>query len=284
MATSDLLVMIVHVIVGKVLSYHFPDLLMLYTPVCMFITHIYCIMLHTSVWITVSFTFDRFIAICCGKLKAKYCTVRTAAMVITNVTVFFSLQNMPIYFAHEPERIINNVPWGCRYRVEFFLSPAGVAFSWLQSILVPWLPLALILLFNCLTARHILATSGARRRLRNHNNENRIDLEMENRRKSIILLFTISGSFILLWLTVSVSYLTSKLTSTTQYKGTFTAPGYIATQSGHLLMYLSSCINTCIYAATQTKFRKELRKVVKSPWTFIMILIKKCENRPKLLK
>ncbi|XP_067864725.1 probable G-protein coupled receptor 139 [Heterodontus francisci] len=272
MAIADLLVMIIHVIVRQIFSFHFPYSLLSYTAVCKFIGHMENITLHTSVWLTVSFTFDRFIAICCGKFKTKYCTVRTGAMVIIAVTVFFCLENIPFYFAYEPVRIINNVSWGCRSRVDFFISTAGIAFSCLQSILVPWLPLALILLLNCLTARRILATSGVRRRLRSHKGGNQSDPEMENRRKSIILLFTISGSFILLWLTVAVSYL---LTRSKRYNGDYSAPRYIATESGHALMYLSSCINTCIYAVTQTKFRKELMELLKSPWTFIMTLVKK---------
>ncbi|XP_067864726.1 probable G-protein coupled receptor 139 [Heterodontus francisci] len=272
MATADLLLLIFHVIVVQIFSFQFPRSFLSYSAVCKFIVYICSFTLHTSVWLTVSFTFDRFVAICCRKFETSYCTVRTAAVVITAVAAFFSCKNIPFYFVIEPERIINNVSWGCRSRVEFFSSPAGVAFSCLESIVVPWLPLALILLCNCLTVRRILAASRARRRLRSHNIDNRSDPEVENRRKSIILLFAVSGSFILLWLPVSVSYLTTRLASTKRYAGGNTAPGYIATESGYLFMYLSSSVNTCIYAATQTKFREELTALVKSPWIFI----KKC--------
>ncbi|XP_067851560.1 probable G-protein coupled receptor 139 [Heptranchias perlo] len=262
MATADLLVMIFNVIMYHIFSYLFVLSFLSYTAVCKFNLYMNATTLNVSVWFTVLFTFDRFVAICCEKFKAKYCIVRTVASVLTTVTVLHCLKDIPFWFAYEPERIINNIHWGCRIRVEFFSSPAGVAFSWLESIFMTWLPFALILLFNCLTVKRILVANRARRGLRGHTSENQSDPEMENRRKSIILLFTVSGSFILLWMTAGVSFLTTRLTSTAQYLGDYSAPAYIATETGYMLMYLSSCTNTCIYAATQTKFREELKQLI----------------------
>ncbi|XP_067834233.1 probable G-protein coupled receptor 139 [Heptranchias perlo] len=272
MATADLLVMIFNVIMYHIFSYLFVLSFLSYTAVCKFNLYMNATTLNVSVWFTVLFTFDRFVAICCEKFKAKYCIVRTVASVLTTVTVLHCLKDIPFWFAYEPERIINNIHWGCRIRVEFFSSPAGVAFSWLESIFMTWLPFALILLFNCLTVKRILMANRARRGLRGHSSENQSDPEMESRRKSIILLFTVSGSFILLWMTAGVSFLTTRLTSTAQYLGDYSAPAYIATETGYMLMYLSSCTNTCIYAATQTKFREELKQVMTSPLTFILTL------------
>ncbi|XP_067835706.1 probable G-protein coupled receptor 139 [Heptranchias perlo] len=274
MATADLLVMIINVIVHHIFSYFFPYSFLSYTAVCKLIVYMKCNNLDMSVWFTVSFTFDRFVAICCQKHKTKYCTVRTAATVITTVSILVYLENIPYWFAYEPDRIISNVYWGFRPRLDFFSSPAGIAFSWLDSIFVALLPFALILLFNCLTVRRILVANGLRRGLRSHNSENRNDPEMENRWKSIILLFTVSGSFILLWLTTVVSFLSTRLTNAMYYRGDYTAPAYIAAETGYMLMFLSSCTNTCIYAATQTKFRAELKQLMKFPWTFILTMVK----------
>uniref|UniRef100_UPI00398E69DB probable G-protein coupled receptor 139 n=1 Tax=Pristiophorus japonicus TaxID=55135 RepID=UPI00398E69DB len=269
MATADLLVMVVNILVYRIFSYHFAHSFLSYTAVCKFIMYLQCVTLYVSVWFTVSFTFDRFVAICCEMFKSKYCRVRTAAAVITTLSVLICSQSLPFWFAYESEKIIKNVRWGCRPRVEFFSSPAGAAYSWLESIFVAWFPFALILLFNCLTVRRILVASRARRGLRGHSSENQSDPEIENRRRSIILLFGVSGSVILLWLTSIVSFLTTRLTNIGQYRGDYAAPSYIATESGYMLMYLSSCANTCIYAATQTKFREELKTVMTLPWTFI---------------
>ncbi|XP_067882305.1 probable G-protein coupled receptor 139 [Heterodontus francisci] len=281
MATADLLVMIFNIITYHIFNYYFPQSFLSYTAVCKSIVYVNCTTVDMSVWFTVSFTFDRFVAICCQNFKTTYCTVRTAAVVIIIVSALIYLENIPFLFAFEQKRIINNVHWGCLASVKFFASPAGKAHFLLQSILVPWIPFAFILLFNCLTIRCILVASSARRGLWGQNSENQRDPEVENRRKSIILLFTVSGSFILLWLTAAVSFLTTRLTNTVHYGGDHGKPAYIATESGYLLMHFSSCTNACIYAATQTKFREDLKKVVKLPFRFILHWIKKMNNQTK---
>ncbi|XP_038656980.1 probable G-protein coupled receptor 139 [Scyliorhinus canicula] len=274
MATADLLVMIINVMLYYILSYHFPLSFLSYTPVCKFILYMATATFDLSVWFTVSFTFDRFIIICYQTFKTKYCTERTAALVITMFSILIIIKNIPMFFFYEPEQIINKLWWGCRANLAFFSSPFGVACIWFHSIWRVWLPFTLFILFNTLTVGCILMASRARRRLRGHSGENQSDPEMENRRKSIILLFTISGSFILLWLTANVSFLTTRLTNTNHYRGDRTAPAYIATETGAMMQHLSSCPNTCIYAVTQRKFREELKKLLKSPWILIKSLSK----------
>ncbi|XP_067835713.1 probable G-protein coupled receptor 139 [Heptranchias perlo] len=278
MATADLLVMIINIIVYHIFSYHFPLSFLSHTPVCRFILYMTVVALDLSVWFTVSFTFDRFIALCCQKFKTKYCTERTAAAVTTTVSVLTFLKDIPVLFLFAPERIVNKVQWGCRVREASLSSPLVVAYSWFHGIWRVWLPFTLIALFNSLTIRRILVASRARRGLRGHSSENQCDPEMQKRRKSIILLFTISSTFILLWLTDGVSFLTDRLTNINQYRGDRTNPAFIATETGAMLKFLSSCPNTCIYAATQGKFREELKKLLQSPWTLILRLVKNERN------
>uniref|UniRef100_UPI00398F2F37 probable G-protein coupled receptor 139 n=1 Tax=Pristiophorus japonicus TaxID=55135 RepID=UPI00398F2F37 len=274
MASADLLVIIINVIVYHNFSYNFPLSFLSYTPVCKFILYMSTAILDLSVWFTVSFTFDRFIVICCRKFKTKYCMERTAVAVITAISVLIILKNIPVLFAFETQQIINKLQWGCRTSAAFISSPLGMAYIWFHSSWGVWLPFAFIVLLNYLTVRRILVASRARRGLRGHTSENQSDPEMENRRKSIILLFTISGSFILLWLTTTVSFVTTRLTNPTYYRGDRTDPGYIATETGAMLKLLSCFQNPCIYAATQRKFREELKTVVKSPWTLVLRLVR----------
>ncbi|XP_067833181.1 probable G-protein coupled receptor 139 [Heptranchias perlo] len=274
MATADLLVMIINII----FSYHFPLSFLSHTPVCRFILYMATVTLDLSVWFTVSFTFDRFVALCCRKFKTNYCTERTTAAVITTVSVLIFLKGIPILFVYSHEQIINKVQWGCRSSEAFLSSPPAIPYGWFHGISLIWLPFTLIALFNSLTIRRIAMANRTRRRLRDHNSENQSDPEIGNRRKSIILLFTISGSFILLWLTTSVSFVTTRLTNTNYYRGDRTNPAYIAAETGAMLKYLSCCPNTCIYAATQRKFREELKKLLKSPWTLILRLVKNERN------
>ncbi|XP_072354359.1 probable G-protein coupled receptor 139 [Scyliorhinus torazame] len=275
MSAADLLVMVFNVIIYHVLSYHFPYSFLSYTAVCKFILCMNPATLDISVWFTVFFTIDRCVTICCQQFKTRYCTVRTATVVIIALSVLACLENIPFWLAYEPERITDNVAWGCRSSLAFYSSPAGAAYSWVKSILVAWLPFILILFFNYLTIRRILVAIRIRKGLRGQSNNQESETEMKNRRKSIVLLFSVSGSFLLLWLTAVVNFLTSKLTTTAYYRGDYAAPKYIATETGYMLMYLSSCTNTCIYATTQTRFRDEMKKIVKSPYILILSIVQK---------
>ncbi|XP_048453051.1 probable G-protein coupled receptor 139 [Rhincodon typus] len=278
MAAGDLLVILINVMIYYVFSYHFPHSFLSHTPVCKFIIYMTVITFELSVWFTVSFTFDRFVIICCPKFKRIYCTKRTAVMVMMIFSTMIFTKNIPVLFAYEPELIINNFQWGCLANLVYFSSPFGVACSWFHSVWCIWFTFTLIILFNSLTVRQILVTSRARRALRSHNNKNQSDSEMENRRKSIILLFTVSGSFLLLCLTANVSFVITRMTNTTYYRADHASPAYLTTETGAMLKHLSSSTNTCIYTATQRKFREELKKVLKYPWALIARLSKMLQH------
>ncbi|XP_067837660.1 probable G-protein coupled receptor 139 [Heptranchias perlo] len=275
MAVADLLVIITEVLMWRMAEIFFPQTFLSIAPMCSLNVVFVFATTVISVWLTVTFTFDRFVAISCEKLKAKYCTERTAAVVIGTVSVLGSLKCIPWYFTYEPQHIIGSVPWGCTRKPSFYTSATWAAFELTFYLVTPCLPFVFVLLFNVLTARHILAASRVRRGLRGHSNgEDHKDLEMENRRKSIILLFSISGSFILLWVTEIVFYTYQRITNTYDYSSN--DPPYITERAGVMLQLLSSCTNTCIYVLTQNKFREELKNGVKYP---LNVIIKFVNNR-----
>ncbi|XP_067870069.1 probable G-protein coupled receptor 139 [Heterodontus francisci] len=271
MAVTDLLVIITAVILSRLRAIYFPVSFLSTTLGCSLVTVLSYTSRDSSVWLTVAFTFDRFLAICCQELKMRYCTEKTAAVVIGMVCVLCCLKSIPLYFAYEPLVIINNVAWYCSLKEMFYVSVPWRMFDWLDCILTPCLPFILILLLNALTVRHILVASRVRRRLRAHSNgEKQSDPEIESRRKSIILLFAISGSFLLLWLTYVVNFLFVQITDNNYSIGSNSNnPMFIRQESGYMLQLFSSCTNTCIYAGTQTKFREELKNAVKYSFNLI---------------
>ncbi|XP_067857675.1 probable G-protein coupled receptor 139 [Heptranchias perlo] len=274
MAMADLLVVITDLILRQIpiaYMFHF-QFVKRSIPVC----NIHAVLLFAatdcSVWFTVTFTFDRFVAICCQKLKTKYCTKRTAAVVLGTVTVLSCLKNTFWYFMFTGRYMLVNEPWFCDVTLNFLYSRVWAAIELLYYILTPGVPFVLILLLNALTVRHILVASRARRRLRgNSSGENPRDPEMENRRKSIILLFVISGNFILLW----ALYMVFSICNRIYYLGYYSVylHGFVQ-EIGFMLQLLSCSTNTCIYAVTQTKFREQLKNVVKYPFIVIVKFIK----------
>ncbi|XP_072884130.1 probable G-protein coupled receptor 139 [Hemitrygon akajei] len=259
MAATDLLVIITAVILNRIPAIYFPGSSLSITPVCsLSITLIYAARV-TSVWLTVMFTFDRYVAICWQKLKAKYCTHRTAGIVVSVVCTLGCVINIPWYFLHEPMYVIDNVPWYCKQKDDRYSFILWTLFDWTDRVLTPCLPFLLILSFNTLTVRHILAASRSRKRLRScTTGEMQSDPEMESRRKSIILLFTISGCFILLWMPSVVHFFVRRFQVGYTING-YSDPRFILMEVANMLQMLSCCTNTFIYAVTQNKFRKELK-------------------------
>ncbi|XP_067831272.1 probable G-protein coupled receptor 139 [Heptranchias perlo] len=273
MATSDLLVIFTEVILYQINYHYFPLCFLDITPVCSVIAVLRGATTDCSVWFTVTFSFDRFVAICCQKLKTKYCTHKTTAVVIGTTCILFFMKNVTFNFAYEPGEIFDNVAWFCYPKSSYFNDPGWVVFDWFDTVLTPLLPFTLILLLNALTVRYILVASRVRKGLRSlSKGGNRNDPEMESRRWSVILLFTISGSFILLWLMYVVDFLYYTITGIdpSDYSDTL----YILREFGHMLRNVNCCTNTFIYGVTQTKFREQFKSMVKYPVTIIVKLFK----------
>ncbi|XP_072356535.1 probable G-protein coupled receptor 139 [Scyliorhinus torazame] len=273
MATADLLVIITEVILWRVRYYYFPPSFLDITHVCRVNTLLRRAATDCSVWFTVLFSFDRFVAICCLKLNGKYCTGKTAAVVLSTTGFLLCSKNIPHYFMQEPVEIINNIPWQCSTKPSYFTNPIWVGFDWFDTALTPFVPFALILLLNALTVKHILVASRVRKGLRGQRKgENHTDREMESRRKSVILLITISGSFILLWLVYVIHFFYYSITGSNilEFHGSL----YIFRQVAYMLVNLSCCTNTFIYGVTQSMFREQLKKAFKYPATSISKFMK----------
>ncbi|XP_038644273.1 probable G-protein coupled receptor 139 [Scyliorhinus canicula] len=267
MATADLLFVITDVILSSSVRMYFRYSFVEITPVCA-LTLIFSFAANdVSVWFTAAFTYDRFVAICCQSMKTKYCTAKMAAVILATISVLSISRCIPWWFTVEPFYIIDNVPWHCSSKSSFHDSGAWRAFESLQIIVTPCVPCFLILLLNVLTVRYILLASRFRRRLRCGSRENHNDPEMKNRMKSITLLFSISGSFLLLWTPGVMFYIYRQIVK--KYVIYDINADYITVSTTRMLQTLSCCTNTCIYAVTQRKFREELKNAAKYPFSLI---------------
>uniref|UniRef100_UPI00398E4AC7 uncharacterized protein n=1 Tax=Pristiophorus japonicus TaxID=55135 RepID=UPI00398E4AC7 len=202
---------------------------------------------------------------------ALYCTMGTATGVITTVCTVSYLCNIPRYFTYVAVDVRDPFPV-CRLRKLCTKTPSA-AYLWSCTILTPLIPYVCILLLNALTVRYVLVASRVRRAFRGQGGDGKqVDPEMENRRRSIILLFAISGSFIVLWMTRVVVFVFQEMLLDM-------GPMVIVMQVGDMLMYLNSCTNTCIYALTQAKFREEMRRAITQPIHLFLKLSK--DLKPK---
>ncbi|XP_048380813.1 probable G-protein coupled receptor 139 isoform X1 [Stegostoma tigrinum] len=268
-AVTDFLVIITAVILNRIGGIYFRYSVLSTTPGCTVSSVLVYATRDGSVWLTVAFTIDRFVAICCQRLKTRYCNEKTALQIIVVVCALSFLKNVPFFFTYQPLYIIENVPWFCDIIASFYISPFWQTYLWLDRILTPFLPFFFIMLLNALTVRHILVASRARKRLRGDQKHG--DPEMVNRKKSIVLLFAISFSFLLLWVTYVGHFFYVQITGEAYFTGLdFNDPQYIFQETTNMLQLLSSCTNIFIYAVTQTKFREELKYLVMYPFITII--------------
>ncbi|XP_059505462.1 probable G-protein coupled receptor 139 [Stegostoma tigrinum] len=272
MAVTDLLVIITAVILNRITGIYFPFSFMSITPVCSLRIALICGSIDCSAWLTVAFTFDRFVSICCQNLKIKHCTNKTALWIIGIVCTMSYLRNIFWYFVFEPLYVIDNVPWFCVVKPTFYTSPAWVAYDLILVVFSPCLPFIVILLLNALTVRHIIVANRARRRLQpQRSGENQRDPEMEKRRKSIVLLFAISGSFIALYMLYFMTVVYVRIANVTYFTDSdFSDSTFILEENAYMLQFLCSSLNPFIYAGTQRKFREELKRGILYPFAMIV--------------
>ncbi|XP_059497336.1 probable G-protein coupled receptor 139 isoform X1 [Stegostoma tigrinum] len=264
MATADLMVIITDVILYQLNHYFYQGSFLHLTPACIVIDFLLFVSSDCSVWFTVTFSADRFVTICCRKLKLKYCTVKTAAVILSTACTVFFLKNVPIFIIRETKIVVDNVHWSCQMKPSYYTEVGWVVYDWFDKVLTPLLPFILVLLFNALTVRSILIVNRIRRGLRSQNTEEKhSDPEMESRRKSMILLFAISSSFILLWSPYVINFLYYRIAAIDPrfYNDSL----HIFERVGYMLLSLNCCTNAFIYGVTQSKFRKQFIRFVKYP-------------------
>ncbi|XP_038644217.1 probable G-protein coupled receptor 139 [Scyliorhinus canicula] len=264
MASGDLMFIIIEIGLRQLRVYYYPQSFLILTPVCSVIRALREAAVDLSVWFTVMFTFDRFVAICSLKLKATYCTNKTAVTVLATTTILFCLKNVPVYFKFKHGKIIDKVPWGCSLKKDYFTDIRWRSFAVLSMALTPMIPIALILILNALIFRRILMVNRARSSFKGQKNGDKVsDPEIESRKTTVILLFSISTSFIIMWSSHVLQLLKvlKPLLDFRQYQ-TFKSVA-------QMLRNLSCCANTFIYVVTQPKFREELKRMLKYPFTTI---------------
>ncbi|XP_062896285.1 probable G-protein coupled receptor 139 [Mobula hypostoma] len=250
MAAADLMVVVFGVVLDKINALYLYADFLVKPPLCGVGPILTIAAMDCSVWLTVAFTFDRYVAICLQKLRTRYCTERTATVVIVAVVIGSCVQTFPFYFAAQPGT--------CIPKPEYYTSSLWRGYELFDTIMNPLLPLGLILLFNVLTTRYIIAVNMLRRGLR-RNTDSQSDPEVKNRRKSMVLLFALSANFVLLWITNIVQSMTWAAVNVFFTDKYYNTPTFILQESGYMLMLLSSCTNTCIYGLSQRKLREELK-------------------------
>ncbi|KAM4562537.1 putative G-protein coupled receptor 139 [Odontesthes bonariensis] len=261
-SVADNLVLIFIVVLELSFKYHQKEPYWNYDPWCNLRDVFNYGAFNASTWLVVLFTVERFISIHTWKIKTKICSPRCAVWTIITTFVFSLLFAIPYYWSNAS--VHENNQTLCIYKPE---APTQFIHTlvWFQTIQAYIFPFVVILTLNGLTLRlislsnrvHISAVLTSRiHKVR--------PLLRSRKRKSVVLLVTISMSFVLLSVTRAVTQIILRTTDMyTMDRNDYNFRINIAADTGTMLCLSNAAINMYLYVCTQSKFRQEFLACVR---------------------
>ncbi|KAM9751501.1 putative G-protein coupled receptor 139 [Menidia menidia] len=261
-SVADNLVLIYIVVLELSLKYHQKEPYWSYEPWCNLRDVFNYGAYNASTWLVVLFTVERFISIHTWKIKTKICSPRCAVWTIISTFVITHLYSIPYYWTNTS--VIKNNRTLCIYKQE---APTRFIHTlvWFQTIQAYIVPFSIILTLNGLTLRlislsnrvHVTAVaSSGMKKVR--------PLLRSRMRKSVVLLVTISMSFVLLSITRAVTQII--LRTTEMYasdRNDYSLFINVTADTGTMLCLSNAAINMYLYVCTQSKFRQEFLACVR---------------------
>ncbi|XP_078144219.1 putative G-protein coupled receptor 139 [Centroberyx gerrardi] len=199
---------------------------------------------NASTWLVVVFTVERFVAIHTWRIKTKVCTPRCAAWTIAAVFLLSHFFAVPHYWSNVS--VYKNNQTRCT----------------LQAYILPFL---LILMLNGLMLRQI---SLSNRVHVNADLPSRVykvsPLLRSRKRKSVVLLVTVSMSFVLLSVTRAITQIVLRTTHLYGMdRNDYNLQINIAADTGTMLSLSNAAANMYLYVCTQSRFRQEFLACVR---------------------
>ncbi|KAM6924846.1 putative G-protein coupled receptor 139 [Xenentodon cancila] len=261
-SAADNLVLILIVVLELSLKYHQQQPYWSYEPWCSLRDVFNYGAYNASTWLVVLFTVERFISIHAWKIKTKVCTRRCAAWTILTIFVFSQLFAIPYYWSnvsvHENNKTL------CVYRRQ---APTQFIHTlvWFQTLQAYIFPFVIIFTLNGLTL-HLISLS----------NQVHVSDELTSRihkvrpllrsrkRKSVVLLVTVSMSFVLLSVTRAITQIILRTTDMyTLDRNDYNLSINVVADTGTMLCLSNAAINMYLYVCTQTRFRQEFLAYVR---------------------
>ena len=216
-----------------------------------------------TIWLTVSFTVERFIAVCHPLKAARMCTIKRAKIVIYGVSIGATLYNIPRWFEYKPmhfvEPKLGNLTINIVTQTNFVRNPwyTQIYFSWLYVPIMCIIPLATLSILNtCL----VMAVRRSQKQ--------RKDMNVRQSRENnvTIMLASVVVVFILCQVPALVYNLAYAM-DREYVEGESYCYGVLSVMRNFLVTF-NSAINFLLYCALGQKFRR----------IFLHTFCKKCIN------
>ncbi len=202
-----------------------------------------------TIWLTVSFTVERYIAVCHPLKAASMCTLTRAKIVIIGVAFGSLLYNIPRWFDYRPKELLSSENVTSRIiftRTLFSQNPLymEVYYSWLYVPIMCIIPLLVLSVLNTFL---VLAVRNSQRQ--------RLDMNVRQSRENnvTIMLVTVVIVFIICQVPALAYNLAWAINDTyTEHNFSYMVLSVVR----NFLVNLNSAVNFILYCALGQKFRR----------------------------
>lgn len=218
---------------------------------------------NTGVWITLTFTVERYIGVCHPMRGKVWCTPRRAKYIIGAVCLSAALITAPEFFDLQATETVHvqgetNTTQIDIIRTAFGQTSFYVGYSYAMQALFTFLPLLLLLIFNTLLIRQVMVSAKNRRRMAKKPDAGSAgDPHSRDQQKITIMLISVVIVFLLCQLPQSLQNLYEIYLDVTA--GTKTAEKSLLLRiTGNvfnLLVMINGACNFILYSSFSTKFR-----------------------------
>ncbi|XP_076465260.1 FMRFamide receptor-like [Babylonia areolata] len=202
-----------------------------------------------TVWLTVSFTVERYIAVCHPLQAASMCTIPRARIVIVVISVVAVLYNIPRWFEYRLlhlENPISNATCVGAEKTQLAMDSVytKIYFGWLYFLVMCIIPLCSLAVLNAFL---VLAVKRSQRQRRDMNvkqsRENNVTIMLV----SVVMVFIVCQVPALIY---NMAYAISLTTVTTS------PAWHVLSTVRNFLVHLNSAVNFILYCALGQKFRR----------------------------
>ncbi|NPA72554.1 MAG: G-protein coupled receptor [Gammaproteobacteria bacterium] len=226
---------------------------------------------NTAVWLTLTFTIERYIGVCHPMKGKALCTPQRAKYIILVVCTAAAVLTVPDFFAKRVETVVVVSPSG--ENVTTYVGRAtelskmasfSVGYSYMIQVLFTFMPLILLLAFNSLLIRAVMQANRQRHAMANMNvvRSERQERHSRDQHRITVMLITVVIVFLLCQ---SPQAIQNILLSYYSHKGLITPVKIrlftITANVFNLFVIINASVNFILYSAFSTKFRRTFSRL-----------------------